>query len=485
MCFDILQGTTFEKEHLFEKTIVGFLKNQGFSIDDIKKAYRHKIVFDKSFVLTDEIYNNIQTINCETIKNNHKTVKSLCGSCEYSSKLTDNEKTKTPINISEEILMNLAQQYPAVLNAIIPDKLVAIGQKENRETRIYKEFYNYLINKNSVTDKKVLNVVKAIYENNERNKKDIDIRKIKEKQLTNYLKDENIPEIMKLIDKSIKENQLPKQINLTNNNQYKTALLKNPITILSSEGEYAKNLLKSKYMSLEVQDTGYHVFGDIDITQPYTILISNNTIDLITKIATNNRIRVISKNIDVRNHFIKHHNLQVVKTVPLDIICSAANISMDDLEFKDYIEQYKKIEKRMGNSLKPALSYITLSTRTSKEIDIQRTGEGFYHTQIKEKKIRKDECIFEVNIEKFIKNMRRGGITYKDIYHQIAIAINKQNERKVTFEIIELSEIFRISCKNDNTTRHRVHELLIHTFKQAKRNLSQHDSAYIRIKIYT
>jgi hypothetical protein len=490
-----------KEENLYEKAYIGFLKTQGFSPKIIKQACLSESQFDKKFNLTDNEIEKTPFINCETLKKTYN-VSLLCSSCDYSPELSEREKAKesisitkikTPPSIKEGILLNLAQQHPIILKAIAPKKLVSLGQNKNKDTHIYREFYNYLIDENSVKEESVLEVLKTIYNENE--KVPMDIKEIKEKNLTYYLKIECVSSVIKLINELTPSTTQAKQdqnssvrndenTKPSNETQLEELILKETITILSSDNEDSNNLLKSKYISIKVESPGYHVFGDSNLMQPYIIPISDSTMDLITKIVSDNKIRVISKDVDTRNHFIKKHNLQVIKSLPLKRIASAAGISIENLDFKDYIKQYKKIEKQLGKSLHPLLSYITFSMKTSKEIEITPRGNGFYNTIVIDDTKEDNECIFEVNMEKFVENIRYARVNYKDVYQQIAIGINKQNQRKVPFEIVELSKKFRVKCKNDRTTKLRINELIIQMLFQINILLTGHDGAYLQMKYY-
>lgn len=479
----------------YESIFFGFYKSQGYSISDIKQNCSGHGTLLENLTLSEENLNRAQYTNCQVIKANYSVSPVYCIACHFNElKPNDDvEKLETPTNIREELLLNLAQQNKEILDAIVPEKLVALGQNENKDVRIYKEFYNFLIDRNLVKDENILNTLNAIYENNK--KYPANIKEIKEKHLTDYLKKESVANIKTLII----ESERPAQQSIFDSKQAEETIatteatntiqevneIKGPITILSSDNEHAKKLLESKYISIKEQDTEYHIYGDSNIEQLYIIPINEETISLITKIAKDNKIRVIAENINIRNRFLKLHKLHIEKYIPLDVICGSVFASMNNLEFKDFIKKYKKLEETLIKSIKPVLSYVTLSTKTSKEIEIKKTGAGFYHTKVTKEEKRDDEYIYEVDIESFIKNIDKSGVTYKEVYHQLAARIQKHNERKIPFEIVELSEKLKISFSKDDTTKHRISELIQEMLTQVNDYLSKNSSAaLIKVQLH-
>lgn len=487
---------------VYEGLFLGFFKNNNNSIEEIQDICKDNNTLLENIELTETKLKNAQYVNCEIIKKNFPAAM-FCWDCTYA--FTKKIDSTIPANVKEEILLNLAQQNKYILESINPDKLTALGQNENKDTYIYKEFYNFLNNENSIENEVLLKTLKRIHENNSKNP--ASLQEIKLKKLTDYMKDESIKQVTETIDKKIKEERAAALMNykkLFNKEGAKVILkdknnaieetetssitseeitYKEPITLLSVKDISASVLFESFYVAIEVKGTELYAYGDKDTNQLFIIPKNDETLKIIERITTKNKPRIIAKDIYIHNEFLKLYNLQINKLIPLDIVCNSIHTDISNLELKDYIEKYKTISK--GSPFKSLLSYVTLTTKTKNEIQIARSGPGFYRLLSTEEFINEiileNKCVFEVDIESFIKKIENRKVTYKDVYYNIASAIDGYNERKVPIEVIATGEKFIISCSNNAKTIRRIRLLIIITLKQIVEKLSENDNAYISI----
>jgi len=492
---------SIEKKEDYENLIYDFYKTQNCTLEDIKAAIDEEDDEKlRNLQLTEERLNSGKTLTCEYLASKYN-VKLLCEKCKYLRTTPDIK----PQRIRESLILNLAQQEKRILEVINPVKFTSI-MDDTENVLLYKEFYNYLKDKKSIKDKKLLKALELTYQNNI-------TAPAKMKEL-NSLLDFLIPEGINSISDLIETNETEEisNINAARNNRMnksqgntlitKTVTTKNEnyennnkevnnekspgsnisgektkeetIEISSTNNEFSNILLSYPNVAIEFKDNTLFLYGEEK--KKFIIPYNENTSKLIKKILESNKNSVITSSITIFNDFIKK-GIRIRKIIPLDIIFKSFGVNKKIIYeelLKTFLEKEKSIDKNL-------LCFIKLSTNTDGPIEIEDAGVGFYKVKSAEND-KVYDYYMEINVESIIKNIYNMMVTYKSLYFNVAKIMNDYNERKIKYNVIEISEKFCVSCPI--AMKKDIMELIRLTFRDAVQALSPTDVSIINIIEY-
>lgn len=497
----IKTSLSIEKEEVYENLIYNFYKTQNCTLDDIKAAIdKEDDAKLKNLQLTEEKLNNGKPVTCEYLRSKYKA-NIICESCKYYRKVLDNK----PQRIRESLILNLAQQEKRILDVIDPIKFTSI-MDGTEDVLLYKEFYNYLKDKNSIKDKRMIEVLEITYQNHKSSP-----AKMKElKDLLDFIVPEGKSSISDLIETNefeeitnidaARNNRMNKsQGNMvitktvtsskTGNSEDNDKKILNDekagntsgekakieiIEISSSNNEFSSTLLSYQNVAVDFKDNTVLLYGEEN--KNFRIPYNENTNKLITKILESNKNNIITSSIAIFNDFIKK-GIRIKKIIPMDIIYKSFGRNIKT-PFENLLKDFLAIEKDVDKNL---LHFIKLSTNTDSPIETEDAGVGFYKVKTVEKdKVR--DYYMEINVESIIKNIYNTMVTYKSLYFTVAKIMNDYNERKIKYNVLEISEKFCVSCPLE--MKKDIMELIRLTFRDAVQVLSPTDISIINIVEY-